>query len=49
MAWDDTGPDHNEAYEYRRYTSAELTALPTAPAHRDIPPGEQLSLFAGAP
>ena len=49
VAWDNTGPDHNETYEYRRYTSAELTALPKGPAHRDIPPGEQLSLFGGAP
>jgi hypothetical protein len=48
VAWDDTGPD-NERYEYRRYTGAELTALPTAPAHRDTPAGEQLSLFGGAP
>ena len=49
VAWDVTGPDHNDRYEYRRHAGDELIALPTAPERIPATPREQLSLFGGAP
>lgn len=45
VEWDLTGRDMTSAFQYTRYTAADLTPLPVEPERSDPAPSEQLSLF----